>query len=177
MYTFKTSTRARHLSISVRAGGEVVVTVPTHMSAVQADAFVQKKRDWIEKKVKLMEKYSPQVKMKLSKKEVTILKQKARALVEQKFPQFNKHYKYSWNTIAIRGQKTRWGSCSKKGNLNFNYKIALLPENLADYIVVHELCHLGEFNHSERFWALVAQAVPDYAQRRKELKYLGMSLG
>lgn len=174
MYTFKTSTRARHLSISVHPGGEVVVTVPKHMSAVQADAFVQKKRDWIEKKVKLMEKYSPQVKMRLSKKEIASLKQKARALVEEKLPQFNEHYQYSWNTVAIRGQKTRWGSCSKKGNLNFNYKIALLPENLADYIVVHELCHLGEFNHSERFWGLVAQTIPDYKNRRSELKSRGV---
>lgn len=161
------------MSISVHPGGEVVVTVPKHISAAQADAFVQKKKEWIEKKVKLMEKYSPKVKITLNKNEITALKQKARAFVEEKLPLFNKHYKYSWNTVAIRRQKTRWGSCSKKGNLNFNYKIALLPENLADYIVVHELCHLGEFNHSERFWALVAQTIPDYKERKRTLKING----
>lgn len=87
---------------------------------------------------------------------------------------FNRNYKYSWNKISIREQKTRWGSCSQKKNLNFNSKIALLPEKLAEYIVVHELCHLGEFNHSKRFWNLVEKILPDYKQRRSDLKTEGI---
>jgi len=83
---------------------------------------------------------------------------------------FNAMYGLRCNRITIRNQKTRWGSCSRKGNLNFNYKIALLPQRLADYIIVHELCHLGEFNHSRKFWALVAQTMPDHVDLRKELK-------
>lgn len=74
------------------------------------------------------------------------------------------------NRITIRNTKSRWGSCSKKGNLNFNYRIVFLPPDLADYLVVHELCHLGEFNHSEKFWKLVSMAILDYKERRKELK-------
>ncbi|PIP23438.1 MAG: hypothetical protein COX90_01110 [Candidatus Nealsonbacteria bacterium CG_4_10_14_0_2_um_filter_38_17] len=70
----------------------------------------------------------------------------------------------------MKNQKTRWGSCFKKGNPNFNYKIALLSQRLADYIVVHELCHLGELNHSQKSWNLVAKAVPDYPEIRDELK-------
>ena len=89
---------------------------------------------------------------------------------------FNTTYKFKFNRINIKNQKTRWGSCSNKGNLNFNYKIVLLPERLADYIIVHELCHLKELNHSKKFWNLVAKAMPDYPQIRDELNKGGMYL-
>lgn len=106
-------------------------------------------------------------------------KEKARTLVEQKVSQWGSHYvaaghlfPTNMKRLAIRNQRTRWGSCSKQGNLNFNYKIALLPERLADYIIVHELCHLGEFNHAKAFWDLVAMAIPDHEQCRVELRQL-----
>ena len=83
---------------------------------------------------------------------------------------YNKIYNFNFNKISVKNQKTRWGSCSEKGNLNFNYKIALLPIKIADYIIVHELCHLGELNHSPRFWDLVAKAMPNYLEIRKELR-------
>ena len=79
-------------------------------------------------------------------------------------------YDFKVGRVSIRNQRTRWGSCSKAGNLNFNYRIALLPEALSDYVIVHELCHIGEFNHSGKFWDLVAVALPDYAKIRAELK-------
>lgn len=63
-----------------------------------------------------------------------------------------------------------WGSCSKKGNLNFNWRLIQLPPELADYVIVHELCHLKELNHSQRFWDLVGQAIPDYKERRQALR-------
>lgn len=72
--------------------------------------------------------------------------------------------------IAIRDQKSRWGSCSQKGNLNFNWKLIMAPPQALDYVVVHELCHLHEFNHSPRFWALVAAQMPDYEVWKKWLK-------
>ena len=72
--------------------------------------------------------------------------------------------------VAIRDQKSRWGSCSRKGNLNFNWKLVMAPPQALDYVVVHELCHLHEFNHSPRFWALVESQLPDYAVWKKWLK-------
>lgn len=97
-------------------------------------------------------------------------KEQARTLVENRISEFNKFYNYKINRIAIRNQRTRWGSCSKSGNLNFNYKLALIPESLADYVIVHEICHLGEFNHSKNFWSLVEKTIPDYIKRREDLR-------
>ena len=95
-------------------------------------------------------------------------------MAQKKVLKFNKIYKFKYNKINIKNQKTRWGSCSVKGNLNFNYKIALLPEKLAEYIVVHELCHLGEFNHSYKFWKLVEKTIPDYLEIKEDLKKSGL---
>jgi predicted metal-dependent hydrolase len=97
-------------------------------------------------------------------------KEDARILVHQKIRELNMHYGFPIRKIAIRNTKSRWGSCSKQGNLNFNYKILFLPPHIADYIIVHELCHLKEFNHSVNFWNLVAELVPNHKAIRKELK-------
>ncbi len=96
-------------------------------------------------------------------------KEKARALVLSLIAQENLLYQFQIKKVAIRNQSTRWGSCSKQGNLNFNFKIIFLPEHLARYIVIHELCHLKEFNHGSDFWKLVSLACPNYALERKEL--------
>src|SRR3989338_7663039 len=89
-------------------------------------------------------------------------KELARALVKQKLAQYNQVYGFKINRVAIKNHKSRWGSASKKGNLNFNYRLVLLPEALADYVIVHELCHLKEFNHSKSFWGLVEKTIPNY---------------
>ncbi len=103
-------------------------------------------------------------------------KEDARRLVQTRLQHYNQFYNYTIGRITIRDQKTRWGSCSSKGNLNFNYKIVFLPIELADYIIVHELCHLGEFNHSTRFWKLVEKQCPDHLARRNELTRIRWSL-
>jgi predicted metal-dependent hydrolase len=97
-------------------------------------------------------------------------KEAARALVHARLQFFNRHYGFAWGKVFIRNQRSRWGSCSSKGNLNFSFKLVRLPPELADYIIVHELCHLKEFNHSPRFWALVAETVPDYKARKAALR-------
>jgi len=97
-------------------------------------------------------------------------REQARCLVENRISYFNRFYNFEINRIAIKNTKTRWGSCSSKRNLNFNYKIIYLKSALADYLLVHELCHLGELNHSKKFWALVSKTIPDYIRVNKELK-------
>ena len=94
----------------------------------------------------------------------------ARALAHARVAHFNSFYGFRVGRISIRNVKTRWGSCSKRGNLNFNYKILFLPPHMADYIIVHELCHLKEFNHSQNFWDLVAKVVPEHKAIRAGLK-------
>ncbi len=98
-------------------------------------------------------------------------KEVARAFVHARLVAINtEYYNYTYNRVAIRDTKSRWGSCSKKGNLNFNYRLLFLPQHLADYVIAHELSHLGEFNHSKNFWALVEKADPDYKSHQRELK-------
>lgn len=97
-------------------------------------------------------------------------KESARQFVRQRLAQLNQAYGFSYRRIAIRNNATRWGSCSKQGNLNFHYKVVLLAQPLADYVLVHELCHLKELNHSRRFWELVARTIPHYRQQRAALR-------
>jgi len=104
-----------------------------------------------------------------AKADFLLHKDAALALAADRVAFFCRIYGVQVNTIRIRNQRTRWGSCSQKGNLSLNYRIALLPMHLVDYIIVHEVCHLKEFNHSQRFWDLVMQTVPDPVACKKEL--------
>lgn len=97
-------------------------------------------------------------------------KEFAREVIKERLAVWNGHYGFTYKRVAIRNQKTCWGSCSEHGNLNFNYKIIFLPESLMDYVIVHELCHIKHLDHSTDFWALVGQTIPDYTGRRKHLR-------
>lgn len=169
-YTLKVSKRAKRLRLAVYCGGEFVVTAPKKIDMNIIERFIIQKSKWILDKIDYLSKFSKPQKKKSTRGDFKKYKEEALKLVEEKIIKFNKYYNFEFNKITIGNQKTRWGSCSKKGNLNFNYKIALLPEHLAEYIVVHELCHLEQFNHSQKFWNLVAETVPNYLENRKELK-------
>ncbi|MEA2715411.1 MAG: hypothetical protein QOG91_439 [Candidatus Parcubacteria bacterium] len=101
-------------------------------------------------------------------------KHKAHALVAARLIKLNQLYGFSYGRVTIRNQKSRWGSCSSKGNLNFNYRLLFLPPALQDYIIAHELCHIQEFNHSSAFWELLAMSIPDCKSLRKILHRLDM---
>jgi len=89
-------------------------------------------------------------------------KEAARQLCRSRLEHFNQHYNLSYNRLSIKNTRSRWGSCSSKRNLNFNYRIIFLAAELQDYLIVHELCHLAQMNHGSSFWDLVAEQVPDY---------------
>jgi predicted metal-dependent hydrolase len=173
-YTLKSSARAKYLRLAVHRGGILVAVAPARISVDAIEGFILKKSNWVIDSIERLSAFAPQI--KTTKADYLKHREAARRLVHEKILKLNQIYKFKVGRVAIKDQKTRWGSCSSKGNLNFNYRIALLPDHLSEYIVAHELCHLGELNHSARFWALVEKTVPLYRQARKELEKSGISL-
>ena len=166
--------RSKSLAIEITPELQVVVRAPARMPVREINAFVQEKDDWIRahlqqmaEKKRLREQYREQA---LSKEELQELATQAMKLIPQKVHYYAQIIGVTYGRITIRNQRTRWGSCSGKGNLNFNCLLLLMPEEVLDYVVVHELCHRKEMNHSARFWEEVEKILPDYRQRRKWLK-------
>jgi len=173
-YTLRKSKRARRMRLAVYCDGSVVVTTPFDLQESTAERFIREKSQWLFNKIAFFEQFKGHAIARYSQDDYLKYKDDAYALAVDRVNFFNKIYKFSYNQINIKNQKTRWGSCSKKGNINFNYKIALLPQRLFDYIIVHELCHLREFNHSRKFWRLVEKSISDYLEIRNELKKSGV---
>ncbi len=165
----------------------VVVFKPTLLPMFLLNRFVNSKKDWIEKGVKKFEKklldptFLEQLKKrKISKKivrqEYLQKKEEARTLVNIKLDFWKKYYlenfkvNFVWKKVAIKNSKTRWGSCSSKKNLNFTYKILDLEPAEQDYLIVHEICHLAQMDHSKDFWKLVSLGIPDFKNLRKSMK-------
>lgn len=171
-YEIKESIRARHKRITVHPDGRVVVTKPRRVSEVQIQRFVESNRDWIEQRQKSFLKRGAPAVLPMPRKNSKAykeLRERARTLARERLEYFNTFYHFSYTTISIRDQKTRWGSCSKAGTLSFNLRIALLPPDLCDYVIVHELCHTREHNHSDKFWAQVERSLPNWKLLRKKL--------
>jgi len=169
-YIIKTVRRSRHVRLSVHPDGRVIVTKPYFLSQASAEAFLCSKADWIRDKIKYFQDNPALLAKPHDHSDYLRRKEEARRLVMNRLEYFNGFYGFKYKRISIRDQKTRWGSCSRAGNLNFSYRILELSPAAADYIIVHELCHLSEFNHSSRFWALVAKTISDYSARRRELR-------
>lgn len=164
--------RRKTISMELRPEGRLIVRAPLRMPAREIEAFVETHSDWIEKKLKKLEQRKSQrmPEDRLTREDIDRLAQEALAVLPQKAALFAPKVGVTYKRITIRNQKTRWGSCSAKGNLNFNCLLMLTPEAVQDYVVVHELCHLKEMNHSPRFWAEVERVLPDYKTQRKWLK-------
>jgi len=173
-YTLKVSKRARRMRLAIYCDTDFVVTAPSNVSQNIIEQFIVRKSQWILDKLEYFKSISGKINAKDAENDYANYKDQALVLAKKRIEYFNKIYGFKFNRINIKNQKTRWGSCSRKGNLNFNYKIALLPEKLADYIIAHELCHLKEFNHSRKFWNLVAKVMPDYFEIRNELRNSGI---
>lgn len=171
--TYRTvRSRRRTISLRILADRSLEVRCPIRMTDAQVWAFVQSKRGWVEKQLTSM----PQKAEVLSQAELKALTEQAATVLGQRVAYFAKMMNVTYCRITIRHQKTRWGSCSGKGNLNFNCLLILTPPEVLDYVVVHELCHLKEMNHSARFWVEVARVLPDYASSRLWLRKNGRAL-
>lgn len=178
-YTLRLSQRAKQVRFTVYAGGNLVVTAPKTTPQSLLETLLRKRAKWIIEKIEHMRTVATPSPRLSNKEQNTIYKtHKAAALLlaESRAQHLNQHYGFAYQKISIRDQKTRWGSCSKKGNLSFSYKITLMPAHLADYIIVHELCHLGSFDHSATFWSLVAKTMPNHKALRKELRQHALEL-
>jgi len=168
-YTIKESTKARRLTISVCCDKEFMVTLPKRVNNRFIEKFIKEKEDWI---LKTMQSYKNKIILADCSdwRNYKLYKPKAMRLAYEKVPYYNKFYNFKYNKIIIKNQRSRWGSCSIDKNLNFNYRIAFLLEDLSDYIIVHELCHLKEMNHSRNFWHQVSRIFPDYREKARKLR-------
>jgi len=164
------------MRIAVHCDGTVAVTIPSFLREITAEQFIIEKAGWLLSKLVPFTNIDGVQILRRTRVDYIRNKEVARVLICEKVKKLNEKYSYKYNRISIRSQKTCWGSCSRKGNLNFNYKIMFLPENVQDYIVAHELCHLKEFNHSKNFWRLVSVAVPNYLEIRRGLRSGGTLL-
>jgi hypothetical protein len=170
---FKKNKQSRGIKITLKNSHDFLVTHPWFVSQNQAESFFIKNKEWVLKNLEgLKAKQTSNLLGWGGREDYLKNKERARALVKDRVRELNKFYNFPVNKVAIRDQKTRWGSCSSQNNLNFNYRILFLPDDLVDYLIVHELCHLQEMNHSPHFWKLVAQYIPDYRQRSRKLRKL-----
>lgn len=155
------------MKLSVYQDGYFVVSAPKWYPLYAINQFILEKSNWILEKLEGKNFFE---KEKIEKEDYLKLKKAAREIISRRLEFFNRYYGFSFERVAIRNQRTCWGSCSQKKNLNFNYKIVKLSEELRDYVVVHELCHLEEMNHGRKFWKLVERTLPNWRALRRELK-------
>lgn len=153
---------------------KILVTIPNRIREDEVEKFIREKGDWIIEKLDELKDAKPQPNVLLDKRAYKKEKEKARKIIVDRVNHFGNLYGFQYGRVAIRAQRTRWGSCAKNGNLNFNYKMIYLPDEIRDYIVVHELCHLDQMNHSKKFWFLVSEIIPDYKELRRKLKKINI---
>ena len=166
--------RCRSVGIRITDEGGIIVRAPLNMPAADVRRVLESKRGWIEKTLEKVQN-RPQ-EPAFTNAEIDALAQQALKVLPPRVKAWAAKIGVTYGRITIRNQKTRWGSCSAQGNLNFNCALMLCPEAIIDYVIVHELCHRKELNHSPRFWAEVEKVMPDYRQRRKWLKTEGQVL-
>ena len=165
--------KRKTIAIQITPSGEVLVRAPLRLSSKEIQAFVESKKGWI---TKHLSKYTQEEVLPFRKDELHTFRKETATLVAERVAYFADIMGVTYHLITIRAQRSRWGSCSSKGNLNFNCLLALVPSEVLDYVVVHELCHLKEMNHSAAFWAEVEKILPDYSAQRQWLKNEGNAL-
>lgn len=166
--------KRRSISVEVRPDG-ILVRAPKRMSRREIDKFLLEKQDWIQwhwtkmrEQQKLVQSLPP-----YTEEEILALVQKAKVVIPRKVNYYAHLVGVDYGRITIRKQRSRWGSCSGKGNLNFNCLLMLFPDDVIDSVVVHELCHRKHMNHSPAFYAEVQRVFPEYRRCNKWLKENG----
>lgn len=162
------------LSIQLKSG-EIIARAPLRMKDKEIYSFIESKKSWIEKNLAKMEerqKVLDEV-QPFTQEEINALAEKAKQIIPERVRYYAPKIGVTYNRITIRCQRTRWGSCSSKGNLNFNCLLALFPIEVIDSVVVHELCHRKHMNHSPQFYAEIEKVFPEYKKWHKWLSENG----
>lgn len=174
--------RSNRKTVAIQVNSDLSVTVraPCSVSEKDIEEILKKKEAWISKHIEKIketkERFEAEPTEKLTREKVIALADEALKVIPERVEYFAKVIGVTYGKITVRNQKTRWGSCSSKGNLNFNCLLMLAPPEVLDYVVVHELCHRKQMNHSKAFWLEVEKVLPDYKEVRKWLKEDGSQM-
>lgn len=165
--------KRKSIGLEIRGDGSIVVRTPGFLSEYMICEFVEKHRNWIEEKRKhIIERNRNADRIRFP--EYNSLSAEDKALIREKYLERVNHYSkimgVEINRLTIRNQRTRWGSLSSRKNMNLNYRLYYMPQELLDYVVVHELSHVRHMNHSKEFWNEVGKYYPEYRRERKRLK-------
>lgn len=174
--------RSNRKTVAIQVNSDLSVTVraPRSVSEKDIEEILKKKEAWISKHIEKIKETKERVEAepteKLTREKVIALAEEALKVIPERVEYFAKVIGVTYGKITVRNQKTRWGSCSSKGNLNFNCLLMLAPPEVLDYVVVHELCHRKQMNHSKAFWLEVEKVLPDYKEARKWIKEEGSQM-
>ncbi len=164
------------IALQIKGDGRIIVRAPLRMAARDIQRFVDSKAAWIEKHLAVIQQRQQPPASVFTMEQLYQLADAAKQDIPRRVARFAALVGVTYGRITIRAQKSRWGSCSGKGNLNFNCLLMLAPPEVLDYVIIHELCHRLEMNHSPAFWANVARLMPDYKKHRQWLKDHGSEL-
>ena len=169
--------RRKTLSIRITQEGNLEIRAPLGMPKGEIEAFLKEKAQWIEThRAKVLAEYAQGQEAPLDEEEILTLAEQMRRCLPEKLNRHAASMGVTFGRVTIRCQQTRWGSCSSRGNLNFNCLLMLAPEEVLDYVVVHELAHRKQMNHSALFWREVERECPDYKKSLRWLKDKGGAL-
>lgn len=165
-------------SLEVKRDGSVILRAPIFASNRQIEEFYNKNKAWLEKHIIENKKRTEKSRIypAFTEDEIKALKARAKQYIPKRVEYWAEIIGVKYNSVSIRAQKTRWGSCSSKGNLNFNCLLMLIDTEAIDYVVIHELCHIKELNHSKRFWSLVETYMPNYKEVQKRIKSMELQI-
>ncbi len=178
-YFFRKSLKAKRIKIEIKKNGKIFLVVPKFIPNFLGSSFLKNNIEKVLKKRNEVlggfgklsgGKDSSHPIKNLSKNDFQKYKKEAEEKITERVEFFAKKYGFQYNQIKIKDNKTNWGSCSIKKNLNFNYRLIFLKEDEMDYVIIHELCHLIEMNHSKRFWSEVEKKIPNYKELKKNIK-------
>lgn len=166
------------LGLKVTEDGQVEVRAPLRCPKREIDAFVEAYSGWIEERLKQARELKSRAEAEgaLTGRDIAALAASMKKALPEKLDRFSSILNVGYGRVTVRKQKSKWGSCASNGNLNFNCLLMLAPDEVLDYVVVHELCHIKHRDHSAAFWAEVARVLPDYKEKRAWLKKNGALL-